>query len=42
MKIPIIPISAKMGINVAHLLKEIRYLYDKQLKKDSSDESKDT
>ncbi|XP_053997282.1 mitochondrial ribosome-associated GTPase 2 isoform X2 [Hylaeus anthracinus] len=29
MDIPIIPISAKMGTNIANLLKEVRILYDK-------------
>ncbi|XP_053990488.1 mitochondrial ribosome-associated GTPase 2 isoform X2 [Hylaeus volcanicus] len=32
MDIPIIPISAKMGTNIANLLKEVRILYDKATK----------
>ncbi|XP_015436101.1 PREDICTED: mitochondrial ribosome-associated GTPase 2 [Dufourea novaeangliae] len=32
-RIPIIPISAKIGTNISTLLKEVRILYDKQRKK---------
>ncbi|XP_034950603.1 mitochondrial ribosome-associated GTPase 2 [Chelonus insularis] len=34
--LPIIPISAKMGINLAALLKKIRVIYDEELKKKES------
>ncbi|XP_043275215.1 mitochondrial ribosome-associated GTPase 2 isoform X2 [Venturia canescens] len=35
--LPIVPISAKMGENVSHLLKEMRLLYDRDLKARSED-----
>jgi GTP-binding protein len=35
---PIIPISAKMGINISNLLKEIRILYDNSLKEKEKNE----
>lgn len=37
LKVPVIPISAKMGTNVSKLLEEIRRIYDQNLEKQSKD-----